>query len=203
MDKIIEFFREVGKLKTLKRTGWVVEGVQDPESIADHSFRTALAVIILGKHKQDIDLFKCVKMALAHDIAESQIGDLLVDWKLDAHGEEKLKNLKDREKHGITLEEKIKREKEGMKKLTSVLGEEGKELLELWEEFEECKTKESVFVKSVENFEMFLQAYEYEESQQGVDISSWFNHGNNWRAKDQEINSLIKIIVEKRKARQP
>ena len=197
MEKIIDFFREVGKLKTLKRTGWVVEGVKDPESIADHSFRTALAVVVLGKHK-DIDLFKCVKMALAHDIAESQIGDLLVDWKLDAHGEEKLKNLKNREEHGITLEEKLKREKDGMKKLTSILGEDGKELLELWEEFEDGKTKEAVFVKSVENFEMFLQAYEYEESQ-GVDISSWFNHGNNWRAKDQEINSLIKKIVEKRK----
>ena len=32
----IEFSRVVGKLKTLKRTGWVNNNIFEPESVADH-----------------------------------------------------------------------------------------------------------------------------------------------------------------------
>ncbi|WP_367883306.1 HD domain-containing protein [Thermococcus peptonophilus] len=42
-------FVELGNLKKLKRTGWVLRGgVSNPESIADHSFRTALITLFFG-----------------------------------------------------------------------------------------------------------------------------------------------------------
>ena len=199
MDNLIDFFIEVGKLKGLERSGWVVEGVENPESVADHSFRTALMALVLGKGRKDIDLNKAVEMALVHDIAESQIGDVLVDWKINEHGE-KANRLKDRERHGITQQEKLKKERGGMEKLVSFLGEEGEKYLSLWEEFEAGKTSEAIFVKSVDVFEMFLQAFEYEEGQKGVDISSWFNHKQNWEnIKDENVRKLLLEIVEKRR----
>ncbi|HLD41721.1 MAG TPA: HD domain-containing protein [archaeon] len=202
MDNLIKFFLEVGKLKGLERSGWVIEGVKNPESVAEHIFRTALAVIVLGKDRKDMDLHKAVKMALVHDIAESQVGDILVDWKLKLHSKENVSRLRDLEKHGIAQEEKLRREKEGMEKLVSLLGKDGKEFLDLWEEFEEGKSKEAAFVKSVETFEMFLQAYQYKKEQPGVDISAWFGHRRDLGAvKDDKIKKLILKIVEQRNSK--
>ena len=35
--KILDFALVVGKLKGLKRTGWVRSGIPNPESVADHA----------------------------------------------------------------------------------------------------------------------------------------------------------------------
>ncbi len=199
MNKAIEFLVEIGKLKNTERTGWVVEGVKSPESVSDHSFRTAIAVMVFGKDRKDLDLNRCLKMALVHDIAESQIGDVLVDWKVKGHGS-KMDRVADKSKHGITQEEKERKEMEGMEKLASFLGDSGKEITDIWKEYEERKTKESQFVKSVELFEMFLQAWEYEKAQPGVDISRWFQDQENWvKIKDEEMKKQILEIVEERK----
>lgn len=199
-DKILDFLMEIGKLKTTKRSGWVLEGVKNPESVADHTFRSTIAVLVLGNGRKDINLEKALKMALIHDIAESQIGDVLVDWKIKAHGKEKIQRLAEAGIHGVTEEEKLKREKEGMEKLVSLLGGFGKEILDLWKEFEDGKTNEAVFVESVEKFEMMLQAWEYEKSQTGIDISAWFDHKKNHeKIKDTEIKKLLDKVVEKRK----
>ncbi len=197
MDNLIKFFTEIGKLKDIERSGWVVEGIRNPESVADHSFRTALAVLVLGNGRKDLDLNRAVKIALAHDIEESQTGDILIDWKIKGFGE-KAKRLNDFEKHGITKEEKMGRGLEAMKNLSSILGESGKEIFDLWKEYEEGQTKEAVFVKSVETFEMLLQAYEYEK-EQNIKLG-WFEHQQNWdNIKDEQIKKLVLRIVEKRK----
>jgi putative hydrolase of HD superfamily len=64
-----------GKLKELKRTGWVESGILEPESVADHSYRTTLLAMILSDQK-GLDTLKTVKMALLHDLVESVTGDL-------------------------------------------------------------------------------------------------------------------------------
>ena len=111
--KLIEFLSEVGKLKNIDRKGWVMSNVKSVESVADHSFRTILMTLIIGKN-MDIDLFKAIKMAIIHDIAESKIGDL-IEWN----------------NYEITEEEKHKKEKKAMKELTSLLDSQGKEYLDL------------------------------------------------------------------------
>ena len=157
-----------------------------------------MITFVLGKNREDIDLDKSIRMALIHDIAESKIGDILVDWKIKAHAKGKLDRLKDPENHGISPQEKSKKEKGAMESLVSLLGENGDEILELWKEFEDQKTKEAKFVRSVEKFEAFLQAWEYESSQD-TDISAWFDHENNWKEiEDEEIRKLSMEIVRKR-----
>lgn len=74
MERYLDLFRKAGVLKNTVREGWKRAGIDEPESVADHSFRAAFIALILGE-EWDLDGFKLVKLLLVHDIAESVIGD--------------------------------------------------------------------------------------------------------------------------------
>lgn len=191
----IEFLREAGKLKATKRMGWVLEGISQPESVADHSFRIALMALVFGLSRKDLDVDKAIKMALIHDLAECETGDILVDWKMEWHK----KAGKDKDlggNHGITQEQKVALERKAMEALVKKTAK-GKEILALWEEFEEGKTREAAFVKSLDRLEMFLQALEYEQSLK-VDLSHWFYSFRNVMP-DQQVREAFKEILRLRK----
>lgn len=71
----LNFFAEAGLLKRIKRSGWWVAGIKAPESVAEHSFRTAVIAYYLA-FREGVDPFKTVTMALFNDIHESRINDL-------------------------------------------------------------------------------------------------------------------------------
>ncbi|MEM5772607.1 MAG: HD domain-containing protein [Candidatus Aenigmatarchaeota archaeon] len=74
-EELIEFFKTIGKLKKIERTGWVTNvGIENPESVAEHSFRSAVLCMIFSDIKK-LDTEKMVRMALIHDLAEALIGD--------------------------------------------------------------------------------------------------------------------------------
>lgn len=87
MEKdIAKFLYEMGQLKRVKRSGWWIAGVKDPESVAEHSFRTA-AIAYLLAHLEGADTGKAVLMALFHDLPEARTNDAhrivrrYVDWR--------------------------------------------------------------------------------------------------------------------------
>jgi putative hydrolase of HD superfamily len=129
----IKFLKLVGKLKHVKRTGWVLRDVKDPESIASHMYRMSLMPFLLDKDS-DIDREKSIKMgeffvsgtvfwgisllpwipALIHDLAESVVGDITPFCN-------------------ISKEEKQAKEEAAMKDICQLVGEEaGKEIMELF-----------------------------------------------------------------------
>lgn len=71
----LNFFAEAGLLKDVKRSGWWVAGIKDPESVAEHSFRTAVIGLYLA-YREGVDPFKVVTMSLFNDIHEARINDL-------------------------------------------------------------------------------------------------------------------------------
>ncbi len=71
----LNFFAEAGLLKRVKRSGWWVAGIEDPESVAEHSFRCAVIAYYIA-HCEGVDPFKTVTMALFNDIHEARINDL-------------------------------------------------------------------------------------------------------------------------------
>ena len=75
MTAAVNFFAEAGLLKHVKRSGWWVAGIKDPESVAEHSFRTAVIGHYLA-HVEGVDPLKVVTMALFNDIHEARINDL-------------------------------------------------------------------------------------------------------------------------------
>src|SRR2546430_10649655 len=72
---VISFLHEVGYLKRLPRTGWFMVGVEQPESVAEHSFRTATIGMILATI-QGADPGQTAMLCLLHDTPETRIGDI-------------------------------------------------------------------------------------------------------------------------------
>jgi len=74
MEALINFLFEVGMLKKTPRTGYQFLG-SGQESVAEHSFRTAIIGYILALQNPKADLMKTTLMCLFHDLHEARTGD--------------------------------------------------------------------------------------------------------------------------------
>ena len=64
-------------LHDLPRTGWILRGIETPESIGDHVLATAFLVLALGPRVEPaLDVERALSMAVLHDVPEALIGDL-------------------------------------------------------------------------------------------------------------------------------
>ncbi len=127
-----------GRLKRIKRTGWVVRGIPEPESIADHSYRAALLGYFLALER-GLDAGKVAGMLLVHDMGESLIGDITPE--------------------GERFMEKIEAEDKAMKFLADKIG--SRKIYELWREFNYGTSPEAQLAREVDKAEMAYQALEY------------------------------------------
>ncbi|MFJ6411008.1 HD family hydrolase [Streptomyces hydrogenans] len=69
------FLFEMGVLKNAKRTGWWFTGNNNPESIAEHSFRVGIIGAVLAM-MEGVDPARVALMCLFHDTQETRIGDI-------------------------------------------------------------------------------------------------------------------------------
>lgn len=74
MHDIAKFLYEVGQLKRVKRSGWWCVGVKDPESVSEHSHRTAVLGYLLAQ-LAGADPYKTMTICLFHDVSEARIND--------------------------------------------------------------------------------------------------------------------------------
>ncbi|SPO20086.1 uncharacterized protein UTRI_00481_B [Ustilago trichophora] len=178
--KVLKFMHVVEQLKTNKRTGWMHHRVPAPESIADHMYRMAI-LSLLCPAESDVDLGKCVQLAVVHDLAEAEVGDLT---PLD----------------GVNKTEKMRREKEAIQYFVhDLLGSNaaGLRIEALWEEYEARETKESKLVKDLDRFELGLQAVEYER-RYGIDDLQGFWEGSVPHIGHPRIRRWAEELVEER-----
>lgn len=75
MSETAKFLFELGVLKKARRSGWWMAGVKDPETIAEHGFRSAIIGRILAE-LEGADMNKVTTMLLFHDVPEARINDL-------------------------------------------------------------------------------------------------------------------------------
>lgn len=145
----MELYREIYKLKNLKRRGWILRSVCDKEtgrveSDAEHTFSMAiLALEIMEKEKLNLDTAKVLKMILYHEICEIDAGD---HTPVD----------------NITIKEKYEMEKKGIERISETYNMP--EIKSLWLEFEENKTAEARFVKMVDKLDAIMQSKIYSEN---------------------------------------
>ena len=146
VDGLIEFISEAGRLKRLPRTGWVESGVPDPESVADHSFRVALIALVLAEER-GLDALRVVRMALIHDLAEAETGDLTPAQK------------------GAAPEDAMRAEEAAMARIVDRLpGKLRGTYAAAWREFCESATEEARLVRDADKLEMVIQASEYQSA---------------------------------------
>lgn len=181
MNNFIDFFIDVGKLKKQKRSGWVLRGVKNPETIAEHSFRVALMGWILADKKEKLNIERIIKMALIHDICEVYAGDITPYDSILPKNKKDLKKLmrtnprfSNSEKRELALE-KHKKEWQALVRITSRLERKlREEILDLWLDYEEGQTKEGRFLKQVDKVENLLQALEYWKKDKNFPIVPWW-----------------------------
>ncbi|HTY08285.1 MAG TPA: HD domain-containing protein, partial [Candidatus Edwardsbacteria bacterium] len=75
MRPIANFLYEVGVLKQVKRSGWWLAGVKDPETVAEHSYRAAVIAYFVARLER-ADAEKACAIALFHDTHEARVQDL-------------------------------------------------------------------------------------------------------------------------------
>lgn len=75
MKNLANFLFEVGMLKRTPRTGFQFLG-SGAESVAEHSFRTAMIGYTLAQIDGQADVGRVLQLCLFHDIPEARTGDL-------------------------------------------------------------------------------------------------------------------------------
>lgn len=142
LQNIVKLLEIAGILKRIQRTGWIEVGVYQPESVADHTFRTALLCMLYADFEK-IDTLKLLRMALIHDLPEALVGDLTPKQKTEGT---------------------IEREENAIFKILNLLPKLHREtFLAVWNEYQEGKTKEAKAVQQLDKIEMALQAKEYDK----------------------------------------
>jgi len=172
MENLMDLFHKVGKLKEIKRKGWIRYNIPSPESVAEHVFRVAFIAMMVGK-EMDADVLKLLKMALIHDVPEVICGDITPH-------------------NGISQEKKRRMEEDAIKRLFSKLPD-GKEYVELWEEIEEGKSKEAKILKDIDKLELMLQASEYKQKYPDKNLFEFIIYGKQ-RIKSRYIRSMAEMV---------
>lgn len=144
--ELITLMNRAGVLKEIARTGWVIKGIEEAESVADHTWRMGLLVMLLAP--KNLNLKKLLEMNTIHDLGEIGVGDIKWESGKKVVGSQKTKR------------------KDEMKVIKEIFGKypNGKKYIKLLKEFNEQKTPEAKFLKQIDKLEMALQAYEYEKA---------------------------------------
>ncbi|WP_330633223.1 HD domain-containing protein [Halocatena halophila] len=141
----IDTLLEAYELKDELRSGWVLRGIEEPESVAAHTWGTA-TLCLLFADDAGVNANEAVPMALVHDFAEARTGDIPTRA---AEGVQEI--------HPDTKEQQ---EREVMQELAN--GLESQLFQDLWEEYEARETPLSQFVKDMDLIDNCLQALKYE-----------------------------------------
>ncbi len=75
-ETLLDLLLEAQTLDRIPRSGYVLRGVTNPESVTEHSWHVLFLVWALGPQVPGVDLGRAVEIALVHDLAELRIGDL-------------------------------------------------------------------------------------------------------------------------------
>ena len=202
MYNLIHFFNEVGKLKFINRLGWILGGVEeeDTESIADHSFRLAIMGWFFAQ-KNGLDTEKVLKMSLVHDLCVVYTGDITPYGNLltgDSVKDRKVVETWPRrskgEKERLVKERREMEEKAVNKLITRLDPKFGREIKEVWLEYEEGRTKEGRFTRQLDRIEKLLQATEYKESKKYLNPLNPFLVQLKELVDDKELIEFIELL---------
>lgn len=152
LEKQLDFIREIDKEKMIKRQNYITD-CETREDDAQHAWHMAIMTLLLKEYaNEEIDVLKTVSMLLIHDLVEVYAGDTY------AYDEEGKKT-------------QAEREAKAADKLYGLLPEDqGEYLKNLWYEFEEQKTPEARFARTMDCFQPLIL-------NDATDGRAWKEHG--------------------------
>lgn len=150
LKKQIDFLLEADKVKNIFRMTRIADGSRR-ENDAEHQWHMALMTFLLCEHADfdNLDILRIMKMVIIHDLVEIDAGDTFC---YDQTGNQ----------------DKKAREERAADRIFGILPEEqGRELRQLWVEFDEMQTPEARFAAALDRLQPVLMNY--------------MNQGGTWR----------------------
>lgn len=175
---ILALFQTVGELKRVKRAGWVRAGILEPESVADHSFRCTFIAMILSDLLK-LDFKKLLKMAVIHDIAEAETGDITPH-------------------DGYSQKDKMEKEHLAFLKIFKDIPLSGA-YIDLWIEYEAQITPEAIIIKNIDKLEMAITAMEYQKENPSSDLAEFVDEAER-HIDDPKIKQIFQELNKQGKA---
>lgn len=127
------------QLKSLPRAGWVRIGIDNPESVAAHSWGLAMLCLEWApKSETPLDIQRVLQIALVHDLPEVIAGDITPH-------------------DGVSTVEKHELERKAAQQMMP------NHLYKLWEEYQDNQTPEAHFVHQMDKIDMAIQAIAYRD----------------------------------------
>lgn len=178
---LINILGRAGVLKEVRRTGWVLKGVEEAESVADHSWRMSLLVMLLADGKLDKE--KLLEMCVVHDLGEIGIGD--IKWESGRR----------------VISSQAVKHKDELKVFEDMFCDhtDGQRYVELLREFNEQKTPEARFIKQIDKLEMILTALEYEQRGYPADLFDEFWENAEKYLEGQSLEPIFRALQKLRR----
>ena len=138
IEKQLAFCKEIDKEKEIFRQTYLADGSRK-ENDAEHAWHMALMTILLSEYaNEEIDVLRTITILLIHDLVEIYAGDTY------AYSEAGKDSQKERETVAAD-------------RIFGMLPEDqGGKLRALWEEFEERKTPEARFARTMDNIQPLM-----------------------------------------------
>jgi len=146
-DSVLALLLRVAQLKFVPRTGWVMRGVAEAESVSDHSFGVAFIALVLAQIvEQPVDTAKLLTIALLHDLPEAVLSDIPSPAS-----------------DCLSPNAKTEAEQDVLSALLDALPQR-EQWQAWWREFEERASIEGRLIRDADRLDMLLQAYVYEQT---------------------------------------
>ncbi|MCX4530834.1 HD domain-containing protein [Streptomyces sp. NBC_00841] len=173
LSAVARFLYEAGTLKQTKRTGWWMAGVRDPESVAEHSWRTALIASVIAK-LEGADPARAAFLAVWHDSQETRTGDVNYLGK---------KYAQSADPEAVTADQ--------VAGMPEVLASAVREVVA---EYEAKESLEAVCARDADKLECMIQGIEYKT--QGYENAQRWIDNSRGRLTTKTANELADAVLE-------
>ena len=192
IDRQFDFIREIDKEKFITRQTFLSDAKRR-ENDAEHAWHMAIMTLLLSEYaNEEIDVLRVLSMLLIHDLVEIDAGDTY------AYDEDGKKTQRQRE---LTAADRI---------FGLLPSDQAGYMRGLWDEFEERKTPEAKFARTLDNIQPAMLnnasgGRSWEEK--GVHLNQILKRNENTKDGSETLwdyayNNFIKPNVEKGKIKE-
>jgi putative hydrolase of HD superfamily len=183
-EAVVTFLNELMRLKALPRTGWLLRGVREVESVAEHLYGVTFIAMLLADRARaqgrEVNVERVLRMALLHDVTEARTGDLPATIK-----------------PYFTAEALHAADAQIAQEMLAPLGDD---YVALWREYEARATLEARIVKAADKLDLLFQAYEYERGGAQAMGEFWENADFASLDLDDLLGEVVAALQHKRNA---
>jgi len=172
----IDLLLKTHNMDRIPRSGYLLRGVTEPESVAAHSFALALlTMLVADRYPEEYDKEKAVSLALIHDISEC----VTMDIPMPAGSRE-------------FKEEKARTELNILEKLMK-----NPEYTSLYRDFLELKSAEGRLVRGLDKVQMMCKVLAYEKENRGS-LEEFWEYTDNFNSYGcPQVEALFRELFKK------